>query len=134
MDLVQLSAIVIPSLINVTAHLSQFIHFYRASPGGEGSQSFMGGGHQQLKPHRGPLDGLSGISVVVCLGPDGGGVYANGIRISSQLERRVERPPPLTRRGRLASRRRQPPGNSRGWKPPPPRHSRTRSAGGRGSY
>lgn len=107
MDLVQLSAIVIPSLINITAHLPQFIHFHRAPPGGEGSQSFMGGG-QQLKPLRGPLDGLSGISVVVCLGPDGGGVYANGIRISSQLERRLERPPPLTRRGRLALRRANP--------------------------
>lgn len=56
-------------------------------------------GHQQFNPCRGPLDGLIIISVVVCLGPDGNGVYANGIRISSQLERRVERP---THRGRLA--------------------------------
>lgn len=56
-------------------------------------------GHQQFKPLRGPLDWLIIISVVVRLGPDGNGVYANGIRISSQLERRVERP---THRGRLA--------------------------------
>lgn len=50
--------------------------------------------HQQFKPLRGPLDGLIIISVVVRLGPDGNGVYANGIRISTQLER-------PTHRGRL---------------------------------
>lgn len=43
-------------------------------------------GHRRLKPLQGPLDGLIIINVVVCLGPDGNGVCANGIRISSQLK------------------------------------------------
>lgn len=35
-----------------------------------------------------PLDGLVQINAAVCQGPDGDGVRANGIRISSQLKRR----------------------------------------------
>ena len=49
-----------------------------------------------------PYDGFIIIGVVVCLGPDGSGVYTNRIRISSRLDRRVERPALLTRHGRLA--------------------------------
>lgn len=43
-------------------------------------------GRRQLRPLPEPLDGLIIINVLVCLGPDGNGVYANGIRIRSQLK------------------------------------------------
>lgn len=49
-----------------------------------------------------PFDGFIIIRAVVCLGPDGSSVYTNGIRISSRLDRRVERPALLTRHGLLA--------------------------------
>lgn len=50
-----------------------------------------------------PFDGFIIITAVVCMGPDGSSVYTNGIRISPRLDRRVERPAPLTQHLLLVS-------------------------------
>lgn len=47
------------------------------------------------------FDGFIIISAVVCIGPDGSSVYSNRIRISSRLDRQIERPAPLIQHGTL---------------------------------
>lgn len=80
-----LSALVPASFMNMSSSPLSVDHLFVKTPSCSAITWVRGFpmGHRRLKPLPEPLDLLILITVAACLGPDGNGVYPNGIRISS---------------------------------------------------